>query len=133
MTTYFNPDRLSRPLGLYCHVARATPGELFFIAGQLSVDESGAVVGAGDFEAQARQIFSNFGRVLESIGAGFLDVAQFTTYVVGDQSIADFYAARKEIFADLYPDGTYPPNTLLVVSRLVQPEFLLEVQGVVVR
>jgi enamine deaminase RidA (YjgF/YER057c/UK114 family) len=39
-------------------------------------------------------------------------------------------AARKELFARLYPEGRYPPNTLLVISRLVEPEFLIEIEAI---
>ncbi len=39
---------------------------------------------------------------------------------------------RKEIFAKLYPSGAYPPNTLLVISRLVKPELLIEIEAIAV-
>jgi len=37
---------------------------------------------------------------------------------------------RKRRFPELFPDGKYPPNTLLIVNRLVHPEFLVEIQPV---
>ncbi len=41
--------------------------------------------------------------------------------------------ARREVFPGYYPDGAYPPNTILVASRLVQPELLVEIEAMAVR
>jgi 2-iminobutanoate/2-iminopropanoate deaminase len=126
--TYSNPPGLSAPIGLYSHIART--GGLVFIAGQLAVDERGEVVGAGEFEAQMRQVFHNVGVALAAEGMSFTDIAQMTTYLVGAELVAEFYRVRESLFERLFPDGSFPPNTLLVISRLVRPEFLIEVQVV---
>jgi 2-iminobutanoate/2-iminopropanoate deaminase len=54
---------------------------------------------------------------------------QMTTYLVRAEHISDFYAARERIFPNLFPDRAYPPNSLLVVQRLVRPELLVEIQA----
>ena len=41
-----------------------------------------------------------------------------------------FYAARKEVFDQKYPSGDYPPNTLLIIDRLVREEFLIEIEAI---
>jgi enamine deaminase RidA (YjgF/YER057c/UK114 family) len=127
MTTYANPAGAPAPLGLYSNVARA--GDLVLVAGQVGLAEDGSLAGE-DFLSQAKQTFANIGRILESQGAGFRDVLKFTTYLVGADRIDHFYSAREEIFRTLYPDGQYPANTLLVIDRLVRPEFLVEVEAV---
>lgn len=129
--SYVNPDGVSAPLGLYSNVARA-PGGLLFVAGQLSVDETGAIVD-GPMARQLRQVYTNVQRLLASEELTLDDVCQFTTYVVGDSAIDAFYAARADLFAEIFPEGRYPPNTLLVVSRLVRPEFCVEVQTIACR
>ena len=58
------------------------------------------------------------------------NVAQFTTYLVHSQDIPQFMAWRLREFPKLFPDGKYPPNTLLIVDRLVQEQFLVEVQTI---
>jgi 2-iminobutanoate/2-iminopropanoate deaminase len=128
--SYSNPRGVAVPIGLYSQVARLAGGahDLVFIAGQLSVDAQGESVGAGDFPAQMRQVFANVGAVLGAEGLGFNSIAQMTTYLRGDELIAEFYRVREGLFAELFPAGAFPPNTLLVVSRLVRPEFLIEVQ-----
>lgn len=125
------PGRLGEPIGLYSHVAELnSPHKLVFVAGQLSVDLQGEVVGRGDFEVQSRQVFENVSRALEAAELSLNDVLKFTTYVTNDHLIAEFYAIRQVLFADLYPSRDYPGNTLLVVSRLVRPEFMIEVEAI---
>jgi enamine deaminase RidA (YjgF/YER057c/UK114 family) len=129
---YSNPSGLAKPLGAYSHIARARASEMVFIAGQLAVNEAGDIVGKGDFAAQMRQVFENLKRALESQGLNFANVAKFTTYLVHSQDIEAFMAVRKELFARIYPQGEYPPNTLLMIDRLVSEQFLIEVEAIAV-
>ncbi|MNC99286.1 hypothetical protein D3C83_175230 [compost metagenome] len=55
---------------------------------------------------------------------------QFTTYLVHSQDIPKFMAWRLREFPGMFPDGKYPPNTLLVIDRLVGEQYLLEVQTI---
>jgi hypothetical protein len=55
---------------------------------------------------------------------------QFTTYLVHSQDIPKFMAYRLREFPRMFTSGVYPPNTLLIVDRLVQEPFLVEVQTV---
>lgn len=129
--TYLNPPSAPPPAGMYSHVARMTPGELAFIAGQVAVDGKGTVIGAGDLAAQVDQVFKNLGGIIKDLGADFECVVQFTTYLTKAESIPVWMSARSEVFPKLFPGGKYPPNTLLVIDRLVKPEFLLEVEAIV--
>lgn len=129
MPSYSNPEDLGAPYGLYSHMA-GSDGKLYFVAGQLAVDADGAVLGKGDFAAQLREVFRRLEVAASSVGLGLGDVAQFTTYVVGPERIREFYEARAELFKEVYPDGSYPPNTLLAVAGLADPELLVEVQAV---
>jgi enamine deaminase RidA (YjgF/YER057c/UK114 family) len=61
---------------------------------------------------------------------GFASVIKFTTYLVRSQDIEAFMAVRKELFATIYPDGQYPPNTLVIVDRLVGEQFLIEIEAI---
>jgi enamine deaminase RidA (YjgF/YER057c/UK114 family) len=125
-----NPPALGRPLGPYSHVARVKAAEFVFIAGQVAVDRDGNVIGIGDFEAQCRQAFANLAAALASVGAGWGNIAQFTTYLVHSQDIGKFAAYRAREFPQLFPNGAYPPNTLLIVDRLVNEALLVEVQAI---
>jgi enamine deaminase RidA (YjgF/YER057c/UK114 family) len=125
-----NPDALGKPLGQYSQVTRVKASEFLFIAGQVASDKSGATVGAGDFDAQCGQVFANIEGALKSQGAEFANVVEFTTYLVHSQDIPKFMAFRLREFPRLFAGGVYPPNTLLIVDRLVQEQFLIEVQTV---
>ncbi len=125
-----NPDALGKPLGQYSQITRVKASELLFIAGQVATDKSGATVGAGDFDAQCGQVFANIEAALKSQGASFANVVEFTTYLVHSQDIPKFMAFRLREFPRLFAGGVYPPNTLLIVDRLVQEQFLIEVQTV---
>lgn len=127
----FNPDTLGKPLGQYSHVARVKgAAELVFIAGQIATDKAGNSVGADDFDAQCRQVYANIETALKAVGGGWGNVVQFTTYLVHSQDIPKLRAFRQREFSRYFPDGAYPPNTLLVVDRLASESYLLEIQVV---
>lgn len=128
---YLNPPGACPAQGLYSHVGKVDSGPLFFVAGQLSVGSDGGVVGKGDFAKQFNQVFSNLGDVLQGLGCNFNDVAKFTTYLVHSQDIDQFMALRAALFPKLFKGHLYPPNTLLMVDRLVKEPFLIEVEAVV--
>jgi enamine deaminase RidA (YjgF/YER057c/UK114 family) len=128
--TYLNPPSSTPPAGMYSHVARMAPGELAFIAGQVAVDRSGASVGVGDLAAQTNQVFANMGDILKDLGADFEQVVQLTTYLTAADAIPAFMSARSVLFPKLFPGGAYPPNTLLIIDRLVKPEFMIEVAAI---
>jgi enamine deaminase RidA (YjgF/YER057c/UK114 family) len=129
--TILNPEGLGKPLGQYSQITRVkNASEWLFIAGQLATDVAGNIVGADDFDAQCAQVFRNIEAALKSQGALWKNVVQFTTYLVHSQDIPKFMAFRKREFPKLFPDGKYPPNTLLMVDRLVGEPFLVEVQPI---
>jgi enamine deaminase RidA (YjgF/YER057c/UK114 family) len=126
---YSNPEALAEPLGAYSHVASASG--IVSIAGQVGADRSGIVA-----DGTANQVvlaFDNVRLALEAEGLQPSDLLQLTTYLITPDDIPVFYEARAKVFASMFPDGGYPPNTLLVVSRLVQPELLVEMAALAVR
>jgi enamine deaminase RidA (YjgF/YER057c/UK114 family) len=125
-----NPDSLARPLGQYSHITRVKASEFLFIAGQVATGKDGKLVGENDFDAQCGQVFANIEAALTSQGATFGNVVEFTTYLVHSQDIAKFMKFRLREFPRIFPGGTYPPNTLLIIDRLVQEAFLIEVHAI---
>ena len=105
-------------------MARVKRGETLYIAGMLAPGET--------FEAQCSAVYAQILQALQSAGAGWGNVAQFTTYLVHSQDIQKFYRWREREYPKMFPDGKYPPNTLLIIDRLVQEQFLLEIQTVAV-
>jgi len=124
----FNPVELSKPRSPYMQVSRVRTSEFAFIAGQVPVDASGTLIGPDDFEAQCAQVFANIHAALRSVGAEWKNVVEFTSYLVRSEDAPAFVAYRRRAFSAMFPDGAYPPNTLLIIERLAHESYLLEVQ-----
>jgi enamine deaminase RidA (YjgF/YER057c/UK114 family) len=124
---YLNPAALPKPRAPFSHLA-ITPGGLVAIAGQVAVDRDGNLVGGDDCGLQAEQVFKNIQAALVEVSLSLRDVLQTTTYLVRAADIPNFFEARQRIYAHLFADGAYPPNTFVVVQQLVRPELLVEMQ-----
>jgi enamine deaminase RidA (YjgF/YER057c/UK114 family) len=109
--------------GTYEHVARA--GDFVFVAGQIAKDEAGNWVGLGNAGAQARQVYINIGRCLESAGATPRDVVKIDTILVDHADRDAVTAARLAFFGD-----HRPPHTGIIIAGLGSPEVRVEVQVV---
>jgi enamine deaminase RidA (YjgF/YER057c/UK114 family) len=117
------PDGVA-PAAQYTHVVTGT-GRFVAVAGQLPLDENGTLVGEGDPEAQARQVFENIRRCLAAAGAGFDDVVKLTFFVTDMAHMPAIRAAR----AAHIPDDRLPAASAVQVAALVRPEFLLEIEA----
>jgi len=132
--TIYNPETLGAPLGQYSHVTRVIGAtETLYIAGMLAGAPGGEIVGVGDFDAQTTRVFKNVEAALKSGGMTWSNVVQFTTYMVHSQDIPKFMKWRERNFPGMFANGKYPPNTLLMVDRLVNEAFLIEVQTIAAR
>jgi len=123
------PIRLVTPPDIYAppsyeHVAIA--GDFAYVAGQVSKDQDGALVGAGDAVAQAAKVYDNIAAILRHIGAAPSQVVKITTYLVDANDSAAVGAERKKFFGD-----HRPPHTGLIVAALGGPEVKLEVELVI--
>lgn len=126
----FNPEGLSNPRG-YSHVAEIGGGKLVHIAGQVSLDASGALVGENDFPAQVRRTFENVKTAVEAAGGTFADIVKLNYYCV-ERVNADQLPQLRQI-RDSFVNVEKPPvSTLLFVSRLVRPEWLIEIEATAV-
>ena len=119
MSRFFS---LGKPLGQYSHITRVKANEFLFIAGTLAPGET--------FDVQCTGVFSQIHQALKSVGADWRNVVQFTTYLVHSQDIPKFMQWRLREFPAMFSNSPYPPNALLMIDRLVQEQFLIEVQTV---
>ena len=124
----FSPATLPPPTG-YSHVAKVSKCSLVYIAGQVSSDASGKLVGEGDFEAQAERVFANVKLAVEAAGATMADIVKMNTYIVAAVDPADVPKMRA-IRGRYFGSGTPPASTLVYVSRLAQPGWMIEVEVV---
>ncbi len=127
---YLNPPDTCPAQGLYSHATQVPAGRTLYIAGQLSVGLDGGIVGKGDFAAQMHQILDNLGAVLKGTGLSYNNIVKFTSYLVHSQDIETFMKIRAETFPKLFGGKVFPPNTLLMIDRLVKEEFLIEIEAI---
>ena len=118
-------DGVAPPQAHYSH-AIVAPDGVVYVAGQVPVDETGAIV-EGDAEAQARQVLANLSRVVAAAGASLDDVVKTTVYLIDLADRAAVGRVRAEVFGD-----PPPASTLLVVQSLADPAFLVEIEAVAV-
>jgi reactive intermediate/imine deaminase len=122
---FLSPDTLSAPFG-YSHVVEVRAGRLVFVSGQVPLDTEGRLVGAGDFEAQTRQVFANLEAALEAADASWSDVVKVTYFV---RDVSNIVALRS--IRDEYLDTEHPPaSTLVEVSGLFRDDVLIEIEAV---
>ncbi len=120
-----NPENMFKPAG-YSQVAEITGGRLIYIAGQIALDQAGNLIGPGDMEVQARQVFENIKTALESCGATFANVIKFTIFTV---DIAQLKIVRE--VRNRYIDTAHPPtSTAVEVSNLIREDVLLEIEAI---
>ena len=124
----FSPATLPPPVG-YSHVAKVNKGTLIYLAGQVSSDASGKLVGEGNFEAQAEQVFRNIELGLEAAGAAMADIVKLNVYIVAEVDQAE--VPKMRAIRDRHVDAKKPPaSTLLFVTRLARPGWLIEIEAV---
>ena len=92
-TRYVNPAGLVTPTG-YTHVVIAPDGRTVYIAGQVAFDSTGAVVGHGDFRAQAEQVYRNLERALQSIDGSMADLVKTTTFITDMKNLPSLREVR---------------------------------------
>ncbi len=114
----------------YSDATVVSGGKTIYISGQVPLNAAGAVVGKGDLKAQTIQVFENIQRILVQVGGSFGDVVKVNTYIVNCQpkDVAVFREVRKSYLSTSQP----PASTLVGVTSLVDPDFLIEIEVVAV-
>lgn len=100
-------------------------GELLFISGQAAIDENGQLVGIGDFDAQAAQVFTNLERVLRAGGSSLANVIKVTIFLRDMANFPKIVALRGRYFTP-----PYPADTIVEVTSLYSPEALIEIEAI---
>ncbi|SOZ37824.1 RidA family protein [Cupriavidus neocaledonicus] len=100
-------------------------GGLLFVSGQAGVGDDGAIVGRGDFDAQAEQAFSNLRRALQAGGSGLDRVAKVTIFLTSMEYFPKIVALRRKWFS-----APYPADTIVEVSALYSPDAMIEIEAI---
>jgi enamine deaminase RidA (YjgF/YER057c/UK114 family) len=101
-------------------------GRLVVVSGQVAFDQNANLVGAGDFEAQAVQVFENLGVALVAAGATFADVVRLGSYLADIGNLGLLREVRMRYLAEPFPAAT------AVQAELATPELLIEIDALAV-
>lgn len=115
---FFSPATLPPPVG-YSHVAKVNKGTLIYLAGQVSSDASGALVGEGNFEVQVEQVFANVRIAVETAGGSMADIVKMNVYLVAEVDPAEVPKFRA--IRDRYVNTQKPPASTLVDEISARP------------
>jgi len=128
---FINPKTLIAPgPAVYSHVAKVNRGTIVYISGQVPSDASGKIIGEGDFEAQVEQVFANLKIAVEAAGGVMADIVKLNYFLAAEVDQAD-HVPKMRPMRDRYLNVAKPPaSTFVVVSRLMRPGWLIEIEAV---
>jgi reactive intermediate/imine deaminase len=112
----YAPYRISQAIRL---------GNLVFVSGQAAIDQSGALVGVGDFDAQAEQAFRNLEAVLQAAGSGLDRIVKVTIFLTDMSNFSTIVELRGRWFTE-----PYPADTIVEVGSLALPELEIEIEAI---
>lgn len=124
-----NPEGLSKlRVSLYNHCVRVSgTGTTLYLAGQLARDADGRTVGVGDIRAQTEQVILNMRKILRAEGGDLQNLVKVTVFVTDMRHFDAISEVRRRYFA-----ADLPASTIVEVSKLAQPDLMIEIEGVAV-
>jgi len=124
MLKVHNPRSIGAPIGTYSHGIEVPPGARWlYVAGQIGVRPDGSV--PATIEEQTETVWQNILAVLADAGMGIGDVVKITSFLTRHENFPRFAQVRAKFL------GSHrPASTLLVISSLARPEFLVEVEAI---
>src|ERR1700730_5731796 len=112
----------------YSQAVKVTGGEtILYLSGQVAYDDNGGVVHPGDFKGQARAALQAVKAQVEAGGGTMANIVKVNTYLTDIRHRADYAAIREEFFG-----RKMPASTLVAVTALAAPEYLIEIEAVAV-
>lgn len=100
-------------------------GDLIYVSGQVAYNNKRRSVGGNSAYAQSRHVFGRIKALVEAAGAKMDDIVKVTMYTTDMRFQPDIWKARREFFS-----GDFPCSTLVEVTSLVRPEFLIEIEAI---
>lgn len=123
-----NPPELGTPPG-YSQIVDVAANRIIFISGQTALDPDGNLIGKDDFAAQAAQVFRNLSVALGERGCNPSNLVKMTVFLTNMDNLALYREARNRFFTSVGPAAA-PAVTLIEVSKLYGPDFLIEIEAI---
>jgi reactive intermediate/imine deaminase len=119
-------ERVREPSGHFSHaIAVEAKGRLVFISGMTARRPDGSIAGIGDVEAQTRQVCENLKAAVEAAGGTMDDICRVDVYVRNIEHFEKIHRVRREYFK-----APAPASTMVEVTKLVSPEYLVEISAI---
>lgn len=119
-------ERVREPSGHFSHaIAVEAKGRLVFISGMTARRPDGSIAGIGDVEAQTRQVCENLKAAVEAAGGTMDDICRVDVYVRNIEHFDKIHRVRREYFK-----APAPASTMVEVTKLVSPEYLIEISAI---
>jgi enamine deaminase RidA (YjgF/YER057c/UK114 family) len=99
-------------------------GTRIYVTGTTATGEAGEIVGAGDAYAQAVRCIENIEKALQALGAGLENVVRTRMFVTDISLWEEYGRAHGEFFGEIMP-----ATTMVEVSRLIDPEMMIEIEA----
>ena len=125
MAKRFNPAQIWQPFGAFSMAVAQGDGQIVYLKGQVAMDRDGRLIGKGDIRAQVRKVLENIAAVLASLGGKMGDVVSLTHYTTDMDGFIQTGDIRTAFFAD-----PYPVTTTVQVTRLYDPDVLIEITAI---
>lgn len=97
-------------------------GDLVLTHGVAAFDNSGAIVGLGDIEAQIRQVVANLDRLLAVAGGTLACIIRQQVFLRRPEDLPVFSRLRRELYT-----APFPVSIMVAVTALAHPDMLVEV------
>jgi enamine deaminase RidA (YjgF/YER057c/UK114 family) len=123
-----NPPELGTPPG-YSQIVEVSANRMIFIAGQTALNRDGQLVGKNDFAAQAEQVFHNLAIALQASGCTAANLVKLTVFLTDIDNLGRYREARNRFFESVTPPAA-PAVTLVEVSKLYGPDFMIEIEAI---
>lgn len=129
-----HPGGMTAESGRWSHASSISAGgvRLIFVAGQTARHEDGTPFPPDEFEAQFRRVYESLEVVLGEAGATFEAIMSMRTFLTRREHVAAYAQLRNDAHDRLFPDRNFPPNTLVVVQGLADPNLLIEVEAIAI-
>jgi enamine deaminase RidA (YjgF/YER057c/UK114 family) len=124
-----NPQTWLAAFGINQAIEVKNGQRILYVSGQTSNDAKGAPLNPGDIVAQTRQAWANIVEVLGAAGMTPANVVRLNFYTT---DVERFMAAAGDLVPLWASAGCKPVSTLLGVTRLFQPEIMIEIEATAV-
>ncbi len=121
-------DKVREPMGHFSQaIGIEARGRLVFISGMTARRPDGSIAGIGDVGAQTVQVCENIKSAVEAAGGTMDDICRVDVYVRNIEHFDAIHKVRRQYFK-----APPPASTMVEVSKMVSPEYLIEISAIAV-